>query len=110
MPFKDKSKKAEYDIVRRKSHPLDPARVLSNARQRLYGISSDRFQEMLEEQEGKCVLCLRVFSEELKNYVDHDHVTGNVRGILCNRCNIRLAAVEDAMWLERAKRYLEKFL
>jgi hypothetical protein len=40
---------------------------------------------------------------------DHDHKTGHVRGILCTRCNTRLPALDDTIWVLKAIAYLEKF-
>jgi len=40
-------------------------------------------------------------------HVDHCHRTGKFRGILCQRCNVRLAALEDKPFVEAATRYLE---
>jgi hypothetical protein len=38
--------------------------------------------------------------------VDHDHATGQVRGILCHPCNIKLPSVEDSGWMMLAFAYL----
>ena len=52
-------------------------------------------------QEGKCAICRK----SRKLTVDHNHKTGEVRGLLCNQCNISLsdAGIE---WLNNAKAYL----
>ena len=46
---------------------------------------------MFEGQEGRCWIC-SAHASELKHplQVDHSHITGIVRGLLCNRCNSRL--------------------
>jgi len=46
-------------------------------------------KKLLKRQGGRCCLCGRDLSTmELKNVVlDHDHVTGNIRGVLCRLCN-----------------------
>ena len=43
---------------------------------------------------------------DMKLFVDHDHNTGEVRGLLCNRCNVLLPAIEDEPWRRRAFDYL----
>lgn len=58
---------------------------------------------MLIVQHGLCAIC----KKEMKlPQVDHDHKTNRVRGLLCSRCNVRLATVEDANFLKLALAYL----
>lgn len=40
--------------------------------------------------------------------VDHDHVTGKIRGLLCHKCNVKLGHIEDIEFVLKAKIYLEK--
>jgi hypothetical protein len=49
----------------------------------------------MEKQGFRCAICRRDFGESLRECVDHDHVTGKVRGILCFRCNTGMGAFED---------------
>lgn len=70
-----------------------------------YGITQQDFNEMYTQQEGKCLICGISFSELSKNpSVDHDHLTGEVRGLLCNSCNTKLG------WYERFRNEIEKYL
>ena len=57
-----------------------------------FNITIDEYDLMMEEQEGTCAICNR--KEVRKNMygikrlsVDHNHITGKVRGLLCNDCN-----------------------
>lgn len=54
------------------------------------------YQDLFEKQGGRCAVCDRPQSE-LPNAlaVDHDHVTGKVRGLLCRRCNISVVGALD---------------
>ena len=58
-----------------------------------YGISEEDFYRMLEEQNNSCKICKTHFKEEAafskkrSLYIDHEHVTNKVRGLLCNKCN-----------------------
>jgi hypothetical protein len=71
-----------------------------------YGITVDRFTEMLDSQGGACAVCGKTQGRQV---VDHDHVTGKVRGILCVRCNVSIGGLGDnAEGLMRAICYLEK--
>ncbi len=64
--------------------------------------------KLLETQENKCVLCdkrLELFAGRSGGFVDHCHVTGKVRGILCNRCNTVVGGLENAD-LQRLLKYI----
>lgn len=56
-----------------------------------YGLEWDTYQQMQHEQNGLCALC----GVEPATHVDHDHLTGLVRGLLCDSCNKNLAGVES---------------
>lgn len=59
-----------------------------------YGISLDEYEAMWRRQCGLCAVCERPESEK-RLAVDHDHVTGEVRGLLCQHCN-HLGKFRDA--------------
>ena len=74
----------------RKSH-YNPLAIRGyNIKQR-YGITLEERDRMIKEQSGKCAnpFCDVVFSDipEHQIHIDHDHVTGIIRGILCQICN-----------------------
>lgn len=72
---------------------------------RKYGIGLEEYNLLLESQDGKCAIC-RVEPKKLSLSVDHDHDTGEVRGLLCPRCN---RAVEWLVYYKNiASEYLEK--
>lgn len=60
-------------------------------RQRKYGITTSDYEEMLEAQGGRCTIC----HEESKLVIDHCHRGGQVRSLLCDRCNRLLGIVDD---------------
>ena len=62
----------------------------------LYGITIEQRDEMIEQQQGKCAICLS--SDPGGNgqwHVDHNHKTGEIRGMLCHHCNIGLGMFKD---------------
>ena len=63
--------------------------------EKVYGITPEEYARMLAAQEGRCFFCRKPRRKLLA--VDHDHVTGRVRGLLCTPCNTSLG------WYERYK-------
>jgi hypothetical protein len=60
-------------------------------RLRLYGLSVSRFLELKASQDHKCAVCKR--AERLS--VDHCHISGKVRGLLCGHCNTALGLLKE---------------
>jgi hypothetical protein len=58
---------------------------------------------MVEKQSGRCMICRR----KVRLVVDHNHSTGKVRGLLCDRCNLLVGFVEEKKLLRRARKYVE---
>ncbi len=72
-----------------------------------YGLTQDEFDAMVLAQGGCCAICGR--QSEGKFNIDHDHDTGNVRGLLCGPCNRGIGLLGDsAETLQRAVAYLER--
>src|SRR5262245_26073422 len=70
----------------------DPSHRSGELRRR-YGISAAEYDALLARQGGVCAICRRRSKERL--CVDHCHVTGTVRGLLCSACNIALGYLKD---------------
>ena len=66
--------------------------------ERRYGITEAEYDEMVEAQGGFCALC----GERPAQHVDHDHMTGRVRGVLCFCCNQGLGNFRDRADVMRA--------
>lgn len=61
-----------------------------------YGITIKQYEEMLGRQNGVCAICLNgPVGKKTRLCVDHCHQTGNVRGLLCNSCNVGLGKFKD---------------
>ena len=77
--------------------------------ERAYGITPERYEEILKLQNGVCYICSdTVKSRRGKLHVDHDHSTGEVRGLLCINCNRGLGNFRDSIeLLKKAIEYLD---
>lgn len=78
---------------------------------RQYGITPERYNEILASQGGLCAICLKSPADPrgFRPHLDHDHATGQVRGILCGPCNKGLGMFGDELAVIRsALAYLEK--
>jgi hypothetical protein len=68
-----------------------------------YGIGEDDVRALIDRQGGSCPVCRKAQATA----VDHDHVTGVIRGILCADCNSGMGQLRDDSWvLRRAVEYL----
>ena len=78
-----------------------------------YGINSPQRESMLRDQGGMCLLCRSQieFDGTKSQYsacIDHDHKTGNIRGILCGNCNTNIGYLENKkIDLDNLKQYLK---
>jgi hypothetical protein len=79
-----------------------------SAYQRLkyYDLSQPEFDAMRLTQKGLCALCSNMLIEggATNLNVDHCHITGKVRGIVCHKCNIMIGFVDDEGWFNRLQR------
>lgn len=75
---------------------------------RTYGITLDEYNEWFHTQGGRCAVCdTHQMDLAKKLAVDHDHITGEVRGLLCTDCNMAIGKLgDDIEGIERALAYL----
>lgn len=75
-----------------------------------YGMTAEEYGAMLVAQGGLCAICRRAPSGRHKRLViDHDHVTGRVRGLLCRACNSAIGYfMENVLVVEAAVAYLRR--
>jgi hypothetical protein len=61
-----------------------------------YKLSPMKYKELFNQQSGRCAIC-RVVQSSLKKplFVDHNHRTSKIRGLLCTRCNSALGFVDE---------------
>lgn len=124
--YKQKNKKHLNDIQRRRYHEVvDEKHTYYSAYRntersrdfylkRRYGITLAEFNEKLKQQENGCAICGSVNGKANKRNdrltVDHNHATGELRGILCHRCNWGLGQFDDdTELLVKAIEYLKSY-
>ena len=78
-------------------------------------ISKVQFDALLAKQGGLCAICRQPETYIRRGHVralslDHDHVTGQTRGLLCNACNTGIGRfADDPKRLQAAARYLRRY-
>lgn len=78
-----------------------------------YGIGLIEYERLLEEQNHRCAICggegFKLKEDQnTKLVIDHDHDTGEVRGLLCHNCNRALGLFQDNPdRIKQALAYLE---
>jgi len=76
---------------------------------RLYGVTPEQYDSMLQAQDCACAICgTRAPKGKYGRWqIDHDHETGQVRGLLCQGCNVALGMMaENEECFLRAAEYL----
>lgn len=102
--FREKHKQSVKEYNERKPE------IKLNSRLKKYGLNYDTYLELNRKQNGKCAICGSEIGDAMMNrlYVDHNHKTGKVRGLLCMECNIGLGKFKDNIdLLKNAILYLE---
>lgn len=70
-----------------------------------YGLSTEQLEKLRTKQNNCCAICL----DETDLHIDHDHTTGQIRGLLCGSCNKGIGLLKDDINnLENAIIYLRQ--
>lgn len=110
--------KAKRDSVLkrvRKYRKGNPDKIKHTKLMQTYGISFAEYNVILASQNGVCAVCEREEraiwrGQKTRLAVDHDHSTGAVRGLLCQKCNRALGLLEENVrHMARLIEYIEKF-
>jgi predicted SprT family Zn-dependent metalloprotease len=80
-----------------------------------YNLTPEQYNEMARQQDYKCAICntdvtnnIRA-NKQIALSVDHNHTTGNIRELLCMKCNYGLGYFRDsAEILDKASKYIDK--
>lgn len=96
--------------VRKHGHGTAKERKRNERWLRVYGITVAEYDAMLRAQRGGCAICgtTVVGRRRVHWCIDHDHETGEVRGLLCSLCNTGVGSLgDDPVLLRKAVDYLE---
>jgi hypothetical protein len=109
---KNPEKVREY---RRKSWEKAHSKEWERQLRKRYGVDAATYERMFVEQKGLCGLCdqpglLKADGRVERLCVDHSHVTGRVRRLLCRACNFLVGRVEAQPSLhEKAFAYIRQY-
>lgn len=97
----------EYNRIWWAEHPETARRQTLRKR----GMTAEQFADKMDEQGGVCAICGAYPPTGRAFAIDHDHKSGEVRGLLCSSCNTALGLFKDnAENLLSAIQYLEKYV
>lgn len=75
-----------------------------------YGITLKEYNNLLMEQENKCKVCGEPPIKQ-RLHVDHNHETGEIRGLLCQACNVSIGKMKESPeLLEKLAKYIRREL
>lgn len=94
-----------------------PQKRLEQHLKHKYGVTHAEFSQQWDRQQGCCAICrgelpdLMTYDNRRRGYaIDHNHNTGEFRGILCTKCNSLLGMAKDSVEvLRRAVTYLIEY-
>ena len=99
--YRQRSKAMPKDITKATKNEINFWQV----KRTQWGFRKIDWLVMYYKQEGLCAICQCPIGRDQKTAIDHDHRTGAIRGLLCQACNVKMAALDDPGWLERAMAY-----
>jgi hypothetical protein len=110
--YKEKELQRQRDYRKANLEKVREATKKSERKRRLvrYGLTEDAYTTMFLGQGCKCAICGTDTPGNSRDWhVDHDHISGKVRGILCHHCNLMLGNAKDNMdTLYKGILYLER--
>jgi hypothetical protein len=68
-----------------------------------FNLTLPEWEKIFDHQGRVCFICERSILPPRKPHTDHDHNSGDVRGILCSQCNRALGKAQDPRWQWTAK-------
>lgn len=84
----------KHKAIQARYHEKNPLARRAEKLKARYGITPEQYDVMLAAQGGHCACCPAVPGKK-PLFVDHNHRTGAVRGLLCHGCNVALGAIAE---------------
>ena len=109
-PYRQKNKKKlqkkSYQYYR--EHKIEATIRARQHHLKKYNLSMEDYKNLTLKQNGVCAICGDTNNLEKNLYIDHCHISGNIRGLLCQRCNTAIGLLKDnVLILQKAINYLE---
>lgn len=100
----------KYNARLRAWHAANPERRRFQRLKDRLGMSQQEYEVLFDSQGGACAICKNLNWNGKTPNVDHDHITGKIRGILCHNCNTALGRIMDDPKIAQAMGdYIKKF-
>lgn len=113
--WKESESNADKAKYAKKWREANPEKVKNSELKKSYGIDLTQYNQMHDNQNGVCAICQNKETAVAKDGtirlmpVDHCHVTGKIRALLCTTCNTALGGFkDDPALLRKAAEYIEK--
>jgi hypothetical protein len=89
-------------VYQREWRLKNPEKAKDKHLKRKYGLLDEDFKRLLVEQNNRCACCGNIL---FRPFVDHDHATKLIRGVVCLNCNTMLGHAKDSSIRLRAGEY-----
>lgn len=87
---------AKWNAAMKNWRDKNPERARDHGLKQRYGLPMGTYDTMLNAQNARCAICETIAPGGKGNFhVDHCHSTSEVRGLLCNNCNVLLGYAKD---------------
>ena len=93
--IKDRERAKQYSTEARKDPAFRHSKKLYDLK-KLYNLSEKQYNQLRKHHNYKCAICFEPETPKKPLHVDHSHITGLVRGMLCHMCNKSLGMLLDS--------------
>lgn len=102
----EENRKAREYRKRQKQTPEGRRSIKNSRLKNLYGITIEQYEMLADKQNHQCAICQQSPTDH-QLHVDHSHTTGEIRGLLCRRCNLALGFWDHPNILRVLLKYID---